>query len=202
LLIDFSTPAAVMAIIDDVERYARALVIGTTGFTDSEMERIAFASESLPLLLSANFAESFEPFVSACREVAAAYPEYLPELSETYHLRKKNTPSGTSLRLQREVAASRAAAGADSNQAIPIEVRREGDVVGRHLFRVEVGASALEIGFEVSSLESFARGALQAGHWVAEQGPGFYSMADYIRSRQGKTSNSIMAERGNYESQV
>ncbi|MCH5373317.1 MAG: hypothetical protein JJ992_05035 [Planctomycetes bacterium] len=190
LLVDFSTPGAVMTIIDNAEQFARALVVGTTGFTDAEMERIAFASESLPILLSANFAESFEPFVTACRQVAAAYPEHLPELIETYHARKKKTPSGTSLRMQREVAAARAAAGADVGQAMPIEVRREGDIVGRHLFRVEVDASVLQIGFEVLSLESYARGALQAGRWVSGQSPGFYSMADYIRSRHVENSRS------------
>ena len=184
LLIDFSTPAAVMAVIDDIERRACACVIGTTGFSDEEIERIAFASESLPILLSANFAESFEPFISACRTLAATYPDRVPELEETYHTRKKAVPSGTSLRTQREVIEARLKAGADPNEEVPIKIHRVGNTVGKHVFRLDLEATVFEIGFEVESLESYARGALRAGRWVAGQPKGLYSTADYLASKQ------------------
>ena len=80
LIIDFSTPPATMAILEDADARTRALVIGTTGFTQEENQKIEDAARLLPIMIGANFAESFEPFVAACRELAVAYPNHVPQL--------------------------------------------------------------------------------------------------------------------------
>jgi len=186
VLIDFSTPAATMAALDNLDKRTRALVVGTTGFDPDEEVRLRKISERLPTLVSANFAQSFEPFISACRSIAAAYPEYVPELEETYHERKKAAPSGTSLRIRAEIMDARRDAGCSNDIDIPIAVFREGDVVGQHRFRLDLGVSRFEVGFQVDSLASFAQGALQAGRWVQDSPPGLYTPADIFTSRQSK----------------
>jgi len=184
LLIDFSTPAATLALLDDLEACARAIVIGTTGFAEAEMTRIDDAASGIPLMLSANFAESFEPFVDACTTLASTYPDVVPELDETYHSRKKAVPSGTSMRIVRDVAKARREAGCRSELEIPVNIFREGEVIGTHVFRVDLGSSALKNTFSVTSLESYARGALQAGRWVSRCSNGLYSAADFLESKR------------------
>ncbi|MCP4299647.1 MAG: dihydrodipicolinate reductase [Gammaproteobacteria bacterium] len=185
VLIDFSTPAATMAALDDLGTRTRALVVGTTGFEPDEETRLQKISKQLPVMISANFAETFEPFIVACRTLAGTYPEHVPQLEETYHERKKAVPSGTSLRVRREVMDARRNAGCTDDVEIPIKVIREGDVMGKHLFRLDLGNEAFEIGFHVDSLASYARGALQAGRWIHGRPPGSYTPADILASKRG-----------------
>lgn len=185
VLIDFSTPAATMAALDDLHMRTKALVVGTTGFKPEEETRLQKISGRLPVMISANFAESFEPFINACRTLAHTYPEHLPQLEETYHERKKAVPSGTSLRIRREILNARKNAGCTEDVEIPIKVIREGNVIGQHLFRLAMGNVEFKIGFSVDSLASYARGALQAGRWVYGQPPGSYTPTDILASKRG-----------------
>ena len=185
VLIDFSTPAATMAALDGLGARTRTLVVGTTGFSPQEEARLQEISGHLPVMISANFAESFEPFIDACRTLAGTYPEYVPQLEETYHERKKATPSGTSLRVRREIMEARKKAGCSQDIEIPIKVIREGNVTGQHLFRLDLGNTAFEIGFSVDSLASYARGALQASRWLHGHPPGSYTPADILASKRG-----------------
>ena len=172
-----------MAVLADIGARAKALVVGTTGFSPEEEARLQDVARQLPVMISANFAETFEPFIQACRTLAASYPEHVPQLEETYHQRKKAVPSGTSLRVRREIMDARRCAGAAGNIEIPISVFREGDVIGQHLFRLDLGSAKFELGFRVDTLASFARGALQAGHWVYDCPPGTYTPADLLAAK-------------------
>jgi 4-hydroxy-tetrahydrodipicolinate reductase len=185
VLIDFSTPTATMAALDDLGSRTKALVVGTTGFSPEEEARLQEVSDQLPVMISANFAESFEPFIDACRTLASTYPEYVPQLEETYHIRKKAMPSGTSLRVKLEIIDARRNAGCTDDADIPIKVIREGDVTGQHLFRLDMGKTVFEIGFTVGSLASYAHGALQAGRWVYGRPPVAYTPADILLSKRG-----------------
>ena len=100
-----------MAALDDIGNRTKTLVVGTTGFSPEEETRLQGISRQLPVMISANFAETFEPFIQACRTLAASYPEHVPQLEETYHQRKKAVPSGTSLRVRREIMDARRIAG-------------------------------------------------------------------------------------------
>ncbi len=183
LIIDFSTPVATMAILDDLNMRTRALVIGTTGFSPQDENRIKQASGQLPIMVGANFAQSFEAFVAACRTLAATYPDEVPQLEETYHEHKKAVPSGTSLRLVRELKEARKLAGCATDCDIPIKVNREGKVTGKHSCCIDLGTYEIVISFSVDSLEPYARGALIAGHWLLGQPNGLYQPVDMLKKK-------------------
>lgn len=183
VLIDFSTPAATMAALDGIGTRTKTLVVGTTGFSAEDEARLQDISGQLPVMISANFAETFEPFIQACRTLAASYPEHVPQLEETYHQRKKAVPSGTSLRVRRKIMDVRRIAGALDDIEIPIKVTREGEVIGQHLFRLDLGSAQFRLSFQVDTLASFARGALQAGHWVHDCPPESYTPADMLAAK-------------------
>ena len=183
LMIDFSTPAATMEILDDLNARTKALVIGTTGFTQSEERKIKGASRHSPIMIGANFANGFEAFVAVCRTLAATYPDEVPQLEETYHKRKKAVPSGTSLRLAREVADARRGGGCATKNDIPIKVNREGNVTGKHLCRIDLGQQEFSITFSVDGLDSYARGALLAGQWLLGRPNSLYTPADMLTTK-------------------
>lgn len=181
LLVDFSTPSATLRLLENAPEYARALVIGTTGLEDAHQQQLQQATRNVPVIVGANFAQAFEPFVVACKQLSAAYPETVPSLSETYHDKKKAEPSGTSLRLIYEITQARQEAGA-AEAEIPLEINRVGDAIGSHSFHLDTGATLSDIEFKVTDRNSFARGALSAGHWVVNQPAGLYVPADIASS--------------------
>jgi len=129
-------------------------------------------------------------------QAAAALPaEYDIEISETHHRHKLDAPSGTALALAQAAAAGRGQSGAATlagsrlgastpRQAgqIGVAVMRGGDVVGEHEVRFLGGGEQLRLGHVATDRSIFARGALEAGAWLAAQAPGRYRMRDcFIR---------------------
>lgn len=190
LLIDFSTPDATLALLADAPAYSRSLVVGTTGLGDEHTNALHEVAKQMPVVVCANFAESFEPFVRACRSIAASYPEIVPTLSETYHDKKKPVASGTSLRLIDEIIDARAAVGA-STPSVPLDINRVAGAVGQHVFRLDTGGSTFEIDFSVTDRRSFAVGALAAGQWVIGQRNGLFVPADILESRLNSANTQM-----------
>ncbi len=191
LIIDFSTPAATMAILDKLSNRTRALVIGTTGFAPDEEQEIKKASRHSAIMIGANFAKGFEVFVAACRKLAVDHPRDLPQLTETYHERKKAVPSGTSLRLARELTEARNQAGYMTDSEIPIKVNREGNATGIHVCCIARLDYELSVSFTVDGLEAYAGGALAAGHWLKGRPNGLYVPADILKRKTEHNSSGL-----------
>lgn len=180
VVIDFSSPTATIAFQEQCGGKPIPMVIGTTGFTAEEHARLRSFARSRPILASANFALGFEAFAQAVAGLAAAVPGAVPTLGEVYHARKKAVPSGTSQRLSADIRESRRrAAGFDAGQ-VPINVGREGDVVGAHEVRFDMGPAEASLVYRVHTLAAYAEGALSAARWLVEKapGPGLYTLAD------------------------
>ena len=182
VIIDFSTPAATMRILDNLANRTSALVIGTTGFAPLEMDRIRAAARGAPVLSSVNFSEGFPIFAALCKRLQAAYPEAVPELEETYHKHKSPHPSGTSLYLAHELETVRAQAGCKSADNIPIRINRRGDVVGEHIFRLAPIGEEYKFSLSILDRASYARGVVKAARWLLGRPRAFYTHADLEKS--------------------
>lgn len=183
VIIDFSTPAGTMQILQDLPARTKTLIIGTTGFTDEHIHRIREASQYSPIMVSVNFAASFGLFVELCKTLQSTFPKAPVELEETYHKDKKASPSGTSLYLAQELESSRRLAGSVATDAIPIRINRRGAVVGEHLFRITLEDEEYKFLFSVNDKEAYANGALKAAHWILGRRNGLYTQADMSRSK-------------------
>jgi 4-hydroxy-tetrahydrodipicolinate reductase len=175
-MIDFSTPDASLALQEMCGTKAIPFVIGTTGFDERQRARLQAHARFRPILIGTNFAVGFEAFASAARAIAGAMPGAQATVTETYHLRRKAEPSGTSLKLAREVRESRArAAGVDPGET-RILVRREGDAAGVTELRFDHGGAELALTYRVHTVAAYAQGALAAARWLVESaaGPGCY----------------------------
>lgn len=182
VIIDFSTPAATMRVLDNLAERTSALVIGTTGFSASELDRIRAAALDAPILSSVNFSEGFPMFASLCKKLQAAHPEAVPELEETYHKHKSPHPSGTSLYLAQELETVRAQAGCKNAEQIPIRINRRGDVVGEHAFRLAPIGEEYEFSLSILDRASYARGAVKAARWLLGRSRAFYTHSDFEKS--------------------
>ncbi len=182
VIVDFSTPAASIELQRALAAKPIPVVVGTTGFSAGQQATIAAAACHRPILVGANFAIGFEPFVRAVTAFARLQHGAAASVEEIYHARKKAAPSGTSLRLAEELRRAAPAGAGDKGGSAPISVLREGQTVGVNTVRFDLGTVDVEARFTVRSLAAYAHGALAAARWLVEQSPGngLYSPADML----------------------
>ena len=171
------------------------MVIGTTGFTSEQKQKIIDASRQIPIVMAANFAVGVN-VVFKLAEVAARSlgADFDVEIIEAHHKHKLDAPSGTAVRLGQVAANARGSSlaasavyaregptGARPPGAIGFATVRAGDIVGEHTVLFCGTGERLELGHRATDRLTFARGALRAAQWLAaERGPGLYSMRDVL----------------------
>jgi 4-hydroxy-tetrahydrodipicolinate reductase len=174
--IDFSTAAAIDEICKLALKHKRPLVIGTTGHSAAQKERIRSTASSIPIVFASNFSVGVNVlFWLSGKAVKLLGEDFHPEIVETHHQMKKDAPSGTAKTLAEIIKAEKG-----GGEEIPVRSIREGEVVGEHTVILSGPGERLELTHKASSRETFASGALAAAKWVVDKPPGLYSMQDVL----------------------
>ncbi|CAN7727115.1 4-hydroxy-tetrahydrodipicolinate reductase [Neorhizobium sp. LjRoot104] len=182
VMIDFSTPVASLSLQAEIGEKSIPMIIGTTGFSIEDEARLSDFSRYRPILVSANFAHGFEAFRRAAVDLVRHMPAAEPSVSETYHVRKKADPSGTSILLARQLYEARSRSMGFAAPKPRISVNREGDTVGINELRLDMGSAEITLTYRVHTLAAYAEGALAAAQWLVSQapGPGRYSLSNCL----------------------
>ena len=174
--IDFSHPEAIDEICRATLRDQRPLVIGTTGHSGEQRAAIERIARSVPVVFASNFSVGVNVLFWMTRKAAELLGRnFDPKIVETHHKMKKDAPSGTAKTLGEILKTA-----LKTNDDIPIQSIREGDVVGEHTVIFSGPDERLEMRHRAASREIFARGALRAAHWIMGKPPGLYSMQDVL----------------------
>ena len=164
VVIDFTTPQAAVQNMRACLATGARMVIGTTGWYDklADMRRLAERKQA-GLLYGSNFSVGVQVMLQLAAAMGSALKGagYEFSVQETHHAGKLDSPSGTALSLARVV--EKAAGSAQ----VPIEAKREGDVMGLHVVEARGAADRLVLTHEASSRRGFAEGAVRAAEWVA-----------------------------------
>ncbi len=175
VVIDFTTPQAVMENIEACVRSGKSMVVGTTGW-HAELEKVRQLVEQRGsgFLYGANFSVGIYLFFEAARTAAAALQHhYLGQIFERHHAQKEDAPSGTAMALQKII---RDASGAEPE----IISFREGEVVGMHEIVLDSANDTIYLCHDAKSRRGFAEGAVRAAEWLAGK-KGFYDFKDVWR---------------------
>jgi len=175
VVIDFTTPQAVMANIEACAKTGASIVVGTTGWYD-RMERVRKLVEKsgIGFVFGANFSVGVNLFFEIARSAASAVAHgYDGRILERHHVHKKDAPSGTAAALRNVV---KDASGAE----LPIQSEREGEVVGYHELVLESSSDTITLVHNARSRRGFAEGAVGAAAWLAGR-KGFYDFKDVWR---------------------
>jgi len=193
--VDFSAPTATVALTKTAIELGVALVVGTTGLNAEQESALREAAKKIAVVYSGNYSLGVNVLATLVERAAAALsPELFDlEIFETHHGAKIDAPSGTALLLGRAGAAGRdqnlddvmvparhGHTGTREKGAIGFSVARGGDVAGEHTVFFFGPQERLELTHRASNRMIFARGALHAARWVANQPPGLYSMQDVL----------------------
>ncbi|MCH8322464.1 MAG: 4-hydroxy-tetrahydrodipicolinate reductase [Proteobacteria bacterium] len=174
VVIDFTTPKASVENAKAAAQTGAALVIGTTGFTEDQLEQIRAYAEKAPVLLSYNMSFAITALAKAVGGLSRALgPDFHLEITDIHHAEKKDKPSGTALLLG-------AASGRDKKD-IKYTSHREGKVIGEHHILFSGPGEQIEIIHRARDRRLFARGGLLAADWLIGKQPGFYTLKDVMK---------------------
>ena len=194
VVIDFTSAQASANHARICAEHGVALVVGSTGFDDAAEEEVRRAAERVAIVKAPNMSVSVNLlFLLARRAAEILGDDYQVEITEVHHAMKKDSPSGTALRLGEMVAEGLgrdfrdvAVFGRHGNvgerppREIGVHAIRGADVVGEHTVFFFGEGDRIELTHRATSRDTFARGAVRAAKWVAGRSPGLYGMADVL----------------------
>ena len=197
VLVEFTTPEATLEHLRVAARVRARAVVGTTGFSKAEHSEIATLARELPIVLAPNMSVGVNLMLKVLAELAPALgDDYDVEITEIHHRGKKDSPSGTALKMGEVIAQAlgrdlsqvvvhgrHGMTGERTKQEIGILSLRAGDVVGEHTVVFGGLGERIEITHRAASRDTFARGALRAARFVTQAAPGLYSMQDVLGLR-------------------
>ena len=194
VLIDFTRPEATLNALSICQNAGKAMVIGTTGFSDDALKVIDQASSDIPIVFAPNMSIGVNLTLKLLETTAKVIgTDSNFEIVEAHHRHKVDAPSGTALKMG-EVIAN--ALGRDlsecavfgregteeprDKQTIGFSSIRGGDVVGEHSVTFFMEGERVEITHKASSRMTYANGAIKACQWLTNQANGLYSMQDVL----------------------
>ncbi len=195
-VIDFSAPEVSLATAAAVVSGKAHHVIGTTGFSEAQKVELAALAGKAPLFWSPNMSVGVNVLLQILPELTRLLGAgYDTELLEIHHNRKKDSPSGTALRLAEAIADAKGwplaetacyhregIIGERPDREIGVQTLRGGDVVGIHTVFYMGPGERIEVTHHAHSRENFAAGALRAARWLQGKNPGrLYTMADVLQ---------------------
>ena len=175
VVIDFTTPEAVLQNIEACAKAKKNMVVGTSGwYSELPAIRRLVKSSGIGFLYAKNFSVGVNLFFDTMRSAAAALRhEYLGQIFERHHAQKKDAPSGTALALQEIIKDS-------GGTELEIISFREGDVVGMHEVVLDSPNDTIYLCHDAKSRRGFAEGAVRAAEWLAGK-KGFFDFREVWR---------------------
>jgi 4-hydroxy-tetrahydrodipicolinate reductase len=177
VVVEFSVPSSVVGNVAKVAALRIPMVVGTTGWAEhlAEVKSIVAKNDS-GLVWSPNFSIGVNVFTRLAAEAARllkSEKEYGAWAWEIHHITKKDAPSGTLIKLVKQMKA------AGFERPIDTSSNRAGAHPGMHEIGFDSAADTITLRHTARSREGFARGALKAAHWIVGR-KGFFEFSDVL----------------------
>lgn len=200
VVIDFSNPRASMKNVITLSKMKVNIVLGTTGFTKEDIITLQNIPSKFKngLVYAPNITLGVNVIMLLSNITAAILNNYDFQIMEMHYKNKKDSPSGTALKLSDEIERGLQSSGVQ-NKTIPISSVRAGGVVGKHEVLIIGENDRIEISHESFSRKVFSLGAINAVNYIYKKS-GYYEMKDvlnlkkilheYIDNLDGKVASS------------
>lgn len=193
VIIDFTNPAASLAHLRLAAECGKDMVIGSTGFSKEDVERLKIMAPYIACVFSPNMSVGVNVLFKILALITPILKDYDVEIIEWHHRFKKDAPSGTAVRLAQVIAQAlgksleemaifgrQGITGERSSGEMGIFAVRAGDIVGEHTVLFGGLGERIEITHRAHSRDNFARGALLAAKFAVHADPGLYDMLDVL----------------------
>lgn len=192
--VDFTMPEAMLAHLELALAAKKAMVIGVTGLTDTQYQRVQRAAKHIPIVWAPNMSVGVNLLLHLVQTAAKVMGQTADiEIIEAHHRFKKDAPSGTAMAIGASIAKAldrdltkvavygrEGITGEREPQTIGFATVRGGDIIGDHTALFADLGERLEISHKASSRNTFAQGALRAALWLQNKQSGLYSMQQVL----------------------
>jgi len=197
VLIDFTRPEGTLQHLRACREMKVNMVIGTTGFSESQKEQIADAARDIAIVFSPNMSVGVNVTMKllelAAKSLASGFDI---EVIEAHHRHKVDAPSGTALKMGEVIAratgrelkdcavyAREGVTGERKAGTIGFSSIRGGDIVGDHTVLFAGTGERIEITHKSSSRQGYSEGGLRAVRFLAGRKSGLFDMFDVLSLR-------------------
>lgn len=194
-VLDFTTPASTLTYAALAAQARIVHVIGTTGCSEDDEEKIRAAARHATIIKSGNMSLGVNLLSALVEQAARALSPsaFDIEIFEMHHKHKVDAPSGTALLLGEAAADGRGITlkdhsvrvrdghtGAREDGTIGFASLRGGSVVGDHSVIFAGLSERITLSHQAQDRSVFAQGAVAAALWGHGKKPGLYSMRDVL----------------------
>ncbi|RLB69731.1 MAG: 4-hydroxy-tetrahydrodipicolinate reductase [Deltaproteobacteria bacterium] len=194
VLIDFTFPEVTLNNLEICAKLGKMVVSGSTGFTPEQKTEVAKYAEKIPVVLAPNMSVGVNACFKLLKEAAKILgDDFDVEVVELHHNKKKDSPSGTAVRMGEIVAETlgrdynrvanyhrEGMCGERTKDEIGMQTVRGGDIVGEHTVYFIGMGERIEISHRAMSRDMFARGAVRACQWLEGKSSGLFDMQDVL----------------------
>ena len=194
VIIDFTVPKCTFEVLKIASKLKKRVVIGTTGFTKTEEDKIKKISKKIPILKAGNMSLGINLLMYLTEIASRALGDrYLSKVFEVHHKHKKDFPSGTALMLGKGIAVGK---NKDfykllgkkflNKKIFPYSKKinfnsiRKGEIIGEHEVKFSSGKEIITLNHEAFDRALYSEGAITAAKWLKSKKPGLYSMRDVL----------------------
>ena len=194
VIIDFTVPNCTLEILKIASKLKKKVVIGTTGFSRNQENKIKKYSKKIPILKAGNMSLGVNLLMYLTEITSKSLnDEYLSKIFEVHHKHKKDYPSGTALMLAKGISD-----GKDKNlynligkkflnkrsfpygKKINFNSIRKDAIIGEHEVKFSNGKEIITLNHEAFDRALYSNGALTASKWLMKKKPGLYSMRNLL----------------------
>ena len=194
LIIDFTIPKCTLQVLKIAAKQKKRVVIGTTGFTKKEENKIKKFSNKIPILKAGNMSLGIN-LLMYLTEIASSSlgKNFLSKIFEIHHKHKKDYPSGTALMLGKGIAMGKNKSFYSllgkkylNKKTFPYGKKinfnsvRKGEIIGEHEVKFSSGKEIITLNHEAFDRALYSEGALSAAKWLINKKPGLYSMRNLM----------------------
>ena len=194
IIIDFTIPSCTLEILKIAAKLKKKVVIGTTGFTKVEEDKIKKYSKKIAILKAGNMSLGVN-LLMYLTEIASKSlnDKYLSKVFEVHHKHKKDFPSGTALMLGKGIAVGKNKdfykligkkflnkKSFPYGKKINFNSIRKGEIIGEHEVKFSSGKEIITLNHEAFDRALYSDGAMSAAQWLNSKKPGLYSMRDLL----------------------
>lgn len=184
VVVDFSNPQATIKNAVILSKMKVNMVIGTTGFSKEDIDKLQTISYKFKngIVYAPNITLGVNVIMLLSNIAATILNNYDFQIIEMHYKNKKDSPSGTALKLSDEIEHGLQISGVQ-NKPIPISSVRAGGVVGKHKVLIIGDEDRIEISHESFSKKAFSLGALNAVNYIYKKS-GYYEMKDVLNLKK------------------
>lgn len=193
-LIDFTRPEASIGYLEACIKNNVKYILGTTGFSDEEKQKISQAAKDISICFAPNMSVGVNLLVSLVEDATKVlHEDFDMEIIESHHSEKIDAPSGTAIRLGEAIAKTanlnlkkngvfhrEGNTNRRKNNEIGFSTIRGGDIVGDHTVLFAGDGERIELTHKAGNRSTFAIGAIKAVKFLSNHDAGLFDMMDVL----------------------